>query len=190
MVSFSFILLWRLWLVFKAPSAHVTCFWSLLTKSRQVSSERPIFIRERLSKTYSTSAYFWANAVAELPLLIAQPVILVAPSYFVIQLHTSAASYFLLRERWLSLSVLLTTFIISCYYDLLYHCRLRLWATSINVCTFDGTRDDDSSYPYNSNDAVRWIFRQSGEYPLLFLWVRVLVASEICFPSGFAGKSL
>lgn len=29
--------------------------------------ERPIFIRERLSNTYETSAYFWGRSTAVLP---------------------------------------------------------------------------------------------------------------------------
>ena len=63
-----------------------------------VSGERPIFIRERLNKTYATSAYFWAKAAAELPVLLALPTILVAVSYYVIGLNNPAYKFFILSN--------------------------------------------------------------------------------------------
>lgn len=63
-----------------------------------VSNERPIFIRERMNKTYDTSAYFWAKAFAELPVLIAQPTLLIGMSYYVIGLNNPAYKFFLLSN--------------------------------------------------------------------------------------------
>lgn len=99
-VCFSSMLAWLLWLVCKALSEHVPLlpFNNKLTEFLIVSSERPIFLRERASKNYDTSAYYWARAAAEIPLLVIQPVLLVMPSYYVIGLHNPAYKYFVMSK--------------------------------------------------------------------------------------------
>ena len=69
-----------------------------------VSGERPIFVRERLSRSYSTSSYFWAKAAAELPLLALQPTVMVAITYFAAPLDRTPAKFFILCKLLLSKS--------------------------------------------------------------------------------------
>lgn len=67
------------------------------------SQERAVFIRERLSNTYSTSAYFLAKSVAELPVDMFLPFLMVTICYFAIHLDNDGSSYILtLASCWLA----------------------------------------------------------------------------------------
>lgn len=57
--------------------------------------ERPVFIRERLSNTYSTSPYFFGRSLSYMPEEVILPLVLVAISYFVVNLNETAASFFM-----------------------------------------------------------------------------------------------
>lgn len=58
------------------------------------SVERPVFIRERLSNTYSTTSYYIGRTLAYMPLEIILPIVLVLIQYFVIHLDNSASAFF------------------------------------------------------------------------------------------------
>lgn len=56
--------------------------------------ERPVFIRERLSNTYSTSAYYLGRTVAVLPIEILTCFLFIAVAYFPCNLDNSAGVFF------------------------------------------------------------------------------------------------
>ena len=58
------------------------------------SVERPIFIRERLSNTYSTTSYYIGRSLAYMPLEIILPFVLLVIQYFIIHLDNSASAFF------------------------------------------------------------------------------------------------
>ena len=55
--------------------------------------EKPIFIRERLSNTYCTSAYYFARSLAYFPEEVILPLILVSICYFLVNLNTSFEAF-------------------------------------------------------------------------------------------------
>ncbi len=57
--------------------------------------ERPIFIRERLSNTYDTSAYFWGRSLAVLPVEIITPLLFLTICYFVVNLYNTFDAWLL-----------------------------------------------------------------------------------------------
>jgi ABC-type multidrug transport system permease subunit len=57
--------------------------------------ERPIFIRERLSNTYTTSAYFWGRSIAVLPVETFTPFLFLVICYFVVNLDNSGRAFLL-----------------------------------------------------------------------------------------------
>lgn len=56
--------------------------------------ERPVFIRERLSNTYSTSAYYFGRTVAVIPIEILTAFLFIAIAYFPCNLDNSASVFF------------------------------------------------------------------------------------------------
>lgn len=58
------------------------------------SIERPIFIRERMSNSYSTSAYFWGRSFASFPFDIAFPFLFICICYFACHLNNEAGIFF------------------------------------------------------------------------------------------------
>jgi len=50
--------------------------------------ERPVYIRERLSKSYSTGAYFWGKSAAEVPFLLFYPVLMGCIVYWSVGMNT------------------------------------------------------------------------------------------------------
>ena len=50
--------------------------------------ERPLYLRERLNRSYTTGAYFWGKNLAEFPFHILFATIFVAIAYFGIGLNT------------------------------------------------------------------------------------------------------
>lgn len=57
--------------------------------------ERPIFIRERLSNTYVTSAYFWGRSLAVFPIELLTPFLFLTICYFVVNLYNVFEAYLL-----------------------------------------------------------------------------------------------
>ena len=53
------------------------------------SIEKPLFLKERLSKTYSVGTYYWSKNLAELPFQILYPLMNVTIIYFSIGLNNS-----------------------------------------------------------------------------------------------------
>jgi len=74
--------------------ASMSGFNSIQGSIGQFSSERPVFIRERLSNTYGVGSYFLAKCTAELPFIILIPIIFVSIIYFIIGLNDSSANRF------------------------------------------------------------------------------------------------
>lgn len=72
--------------------------------------ERPVFIRERLSNTYSTSSYFFGRSLSYMPEEIILPFILVVVAYFAVHLNETVASFFMTY-----LSVFLVSWMGSAY---------------------------------------------------------------------------
>ena len=56
--------------------------------------ERPVFIRERLSNTYSTSAYYFGRTVAVVPIEIITCFLFLTIAYFPCNLDNSAGVFF------------------------------------------------------------------------------------------------
>merc|ERR1712054_189846 len=50
--------------------ATTSAFGAIQGSLGTFSLERPVFLRERLSKSYRTSAYFWGRSSAELPFIL------------------------------------------------------------------------------------------------------------------------
>jgi len=48
--------------------------------------ERPVFLRERLNRTYRTSSYFWGRSLSSLPFELIFPTLLVSIVYYAIGL--------------------------------------------------------------------------------------------------------
>jgi len=70
----------------------ISSFGSIQGSLGTFSLERPVFIRERLSKSYYTSAYFWGRSFSEFPFLILFPIVTVSIVYWVVGLNTYNAS--------------------------------------------------------------------------------------------------
>jgi len=70
-------------------------FGAVVGSLNTFSLERPVYIRERLSKSYSAGAYFWAKSTAEVPFLLTYPTILASIIYFTIGLNTADSYKFL-----------------------------------------------------------------------------------------------
>jgi len=68
--------------------ASMSGFTSVTGSLGTFSQEKPVFLRERLTKSYSAGAYFWAKAVSELPFLMLYPLLLILPIYWFIGLNT------------------------------------------------------------------------------------------------------
>jgi len=66
----------------------ISTFGSVQGSLGTFSLERPVFIRERLSKSYYTSAYFWGRSLSEFPFLILFPIITVSIVYWIVGLNT------------------------------------------------------------------------------------------------------
>jgi ABC-type multidrug transport system ATPase subunit len=71
-------------------------FTSITGSLGTFSQEKPVFLRERLSKSYSPGAYFWGRATSELPFLLAYPIILIGLVYWVIGLNDLDMDKFLI----------------------------------------------------------------------------------------------
>ena len=67
---------------------------SLFGNLEVFNAERPVFIRERQSNTYSTSSYFFARSLAYIPQEIVLPLIFITTIYFVVHLNESVTSFF------------------------------------------------------------------------------------------------
>jgi len=73
--------------------ATMNAFGAINGSQSTFSIERPIFIRERLSKSYTASAYFWGKCCAELPFLLIFPFIFVTIVYFSVGLNSDPNKY-------------------------------------------------------------------------------------------------
>ncbi len=58
--------------------------------------EKPVFLRERLNHTYTTSAYFWGRSSSGILIDLLLPLINVAIVYFAIGLANDVGKFFLL----------------------------------------------------------------------------------------------
>lgn len=58
--------------------------------------ERPVFLRERLNHTYTTSTYFWGRTSSGFPIDLLFPLINVSIVYFTIGLADDVGKFFLL----------------------------------------------------------------------------------------------
>lgn len=76
--------------------ATTSSFGSIQGSLGTFSLERPVFIRERLSKAYRTSAYFWGRSFSEIPFLIIYPLLLISLVYWVIGLNTYEPTKYLI----------------------------------------------------------------------------------------------
>lgn len=77
--------------------------------------EKPLFLRERINRSYTVSAYFWARSLAEFPFQLIYPSIPVLIVYYVIKLNeTSVSNFFTLSNKRSRLSY--TQFSFRCSY--------------------------------------------------------------------------
>lgn len=72
-----------------------TGFSYVFSSVNMFNFERPIFIRERLSNTYETSAYFWGRSAAVFPVEIFTPFLFLTICYFAVNLDNSGEAYLL-----------------------------------------------------------------------------------------------
>ncbi len=72
-----------------------TGFSYVFSSVNMFNFERPIFIRERLSNTYDTSAYFWGRSAAVFPVEIFTPFLFLTICYFAVNLDNSGNAYLL-----------------------------------------------------------------------------------------------
>lgn len=56
--------------------------------------ERPLFLRERINKTYSVNSFFWARSLAEFPFQLIYPALVVIIAYYVIGLNDTDVKLF------------------------------------------------------------------------------------------------
>lgn len=62
-----------------------------------VALEKPLFIREKMNRTYSLSAYYWGKTSSEFPFHILFATLVITIVYFVIGLNdTSISKFFIL----------------------------------------------------------------------------------------------
>ena len=80
--------------------ATTSCFGSIQGSLGTFSLERPVYIRERLSKSYTASAYFWGRSFSEFPFFFIYPAILICMTYWVVGFNTEHAYKF-----WIMLGV-------------------------------------------------------------------------------------
>ena len=69
-------------------------FGAIFGSVNAFNSERSVFIRERLSNTYDTTAYFIGRTLSTIPILIFIPVLLFCICYFVINLNNEVGVFF------------------------------------------------------------------------------------------------
>lgn len=72
--------------------------------------ERPVFIRERLSNTYCTSAYYFGRSLAVMPVELFIPLLFLGIAYFACNLNNDASVFF-----WSLLSLELCAFMSSSF---------------------------------------------------------------------------
>lgn len=84
--------------------ATTSCFGAINGSLGTFSLERPVFLRERLSKSYRTSAYFWARNVSEIPFMLLYPIVLLCITYWSVGLNTNTSDKFIIALclHWLS----------------------------------------------------------------------------------------
>lgn len=74
--------------------ATMSAFSSIQGSIATFSIERPLFLRERLNKSYSVGPYFWGKNLAEFPFHVLYPILTIVITYFSIGLNDSSAKYF------------------------------------------------------------------------------------------------
>ena len=62
--------------------------------------ERPLFLRERMNRTYTLSAYFWGRTTCEMPFHILYPTLSVVLAYHAVGLSdVSVSKIFMLSKN-------------------------------------------------------------------------------------------
>lgn len=74
--------------------ATMNAFSSIQGSIATFSVERPLFLRERLNKSYSVGPYFWGKNLAEFPFHLLYPILTIVITYFSIGLNDESAKYF------------------------------------------------------------------------------------------------
>ena len=69
-------------------------FTTIFSALNVFSSERPVFIRERLRSTYFPSSYFMSRMIAFLPLDLVLPFLMIVIPYFVVNLDNDLDNFF------------------------------------------------------------------------------------------------
>lgn len=72
----------------------MSAFSSIQGSIATFSVERPLFLRERLNKSYSVGPYFWGKNLAEFPFHLLYPILTIVITYFAIGLNDSNSKYF------------------------------------------------------------------------------------------------
>ena len=127
-----------------------------------VSSERPIFVRERLSKSYRVSSYFWAKVFTELPFLALYPLVLISVVYFLVGLNNSSVMKFVYLCNTLhsSLRTLIMLIAYRSYTNFNVLCWVWIWTSTIDIYSEVGGSDGFGSYNHPSLHDLCWILCQ------------------------------
>lgn len=94
--------------------ATMSAFSSINGSIATFSVERPLFLRERLNKSYSVGPYFWGKNLAEFPFHLLYPVISIVITYYSIGLNNMKSSYFFVLN-----AAMICTFFFGTSYGLL-----------------------------------------------------------------------
>jgi len=90
-----------------APIMHsiLTCieFQNTIIFIFVVSSEKPLFLREILNKTYSVSAYFWGKNSSEFPFHVSFPIIQVLIIYYSLGLSRTSEDKIVILSKFTNL---------------------------------------------------------------------------------------
>jgi len=71
-------------------------FGSIQGSLATFSVERPLFLRERLNKSYEVGSYFWGKSLSEFPFHILLPIVTVCIVYYAIGLNDYDIGKFLM----------------------------------------------------------------------------------------------
>ena len=75
---------------FTVMSAMMGSISTCKFRNYKVSSGKPLFVRERLNKTYDVGPYYFSKLVTEFPLQVIIPTVVTIIPYFIIGLNTSS----------------------------------------------------------------------------------------------------
>ena len=121
-----------------------------------VSSEKPLFLREVLNRTYSVSAYYWGKTSSEFPFHVLYPIIQISIIYFLVGLSLDPYDKFFVLSKYLKIHSFM--FYSGNWDSHIFH-RNILWIIFFNYSAYSGTGHGLDPYFSCSIYAIWRIFR-------------------------------